>query len=79
VTGRSGRGAAGPVGRVGDRELGLVHLHDLTDEVYPWRELLALLKGSDYQGYCLAECAPPSSDPERVLQYFRALYYAYGG
>ncbi|HEX2035988.1 MAG TPA: sugar phosphate isomerase/epimerase family protein [Chloroflexota bacterium] len=60
-------------------KLGLVHLHDLTDEVYPWRELLALLKGSDYQGYCLAECAPPSSDPERVLQYFRALYYAYGG
>jgi sugar phosphate isomerase/epimerase len=60
-------------------KIGLVHLHDLTDEAYPWRELLSLLKASGYLGYCLAECAPPSSDPERVLQYFRALYYAFGG
>lgn len=59
--------------------IGLVHLHDLTDEEYPWPELLGLLKNSGYGGYCLAECAPPSSDPERVLQYFRALYYAYLG
>jgi sugar phosphate isomerase/epimerase len=59
-------------------KLGLVHLHDLTDESYPWRELLTLLRGSGYQGYCLAECAP-SPDPERVLAYFRALYYALGG
>lgn len=59
--------------------IGLVHLHDLTDETYPWSELLALLKTSGYAGYCLAECAPPSSDPERVLQYFRSLYYAYLG
>ena len=60
-------------------KIGLVHLHDLTDESYPWAELLTLLKGINYTGYCLAECAPPSSDPERVLAYFRSLYYAYGG
>ncbi|MGH2350172.1 MAG: sugar phosphate isomerase/epimerase family protein [Chloroflexota bacterium] len=60
-------------------KIGLVHLHDLTDESYPWAELLGLLKGRGYNGYCLAECAPASSDPERVLRYFRALYYAYGG
>ena len=60
-------------------KIGLVHLHDLTDESYPWPELLALLKGIDYTGYCLAECAPPSTDPERVLAYFRSLYHAYGG
>ena len=60
-------------------KIGLVHLHDLTDESYPWSELLSLLKGVNYAGYCLAECAPPSSDPERVLAYFRSLYYAYGG
>jgi sugar phosphate isomerase/epimerase len=59
-------------------KIGLVHLHDLTDESYPWRELLALLRAAGYQGYCLAECAP-SPDPERVLAYFRALYYALGG
>lgn len=59
--------------------IGLVHLHDLTDESYPWSELLSLLKGIDYTGYCLAECSPPSSDPARVLEYFRTLYYAYLG
>lgn len=60
-------------------KLGLVHLHDLTDEAYPWRELFSLLRAHGYDGYCLAECSPPSSDPERVLQYFRALYLALGG
>lgn len=60
-------------------KIGLVHLHDLTDETYPWAELLSLLKGISYDGFCLAECAPPSSDPARVLQYFRSLYYALGG
>jgi sugar phosphate isomerase/epimerase len=60
-------------------KIGLVHLHDLTDESYPWSELLGLLRSAGYDGYCLAECAPPSSDPERVLQYFRALYFALGG
>lgn len=64
--------------RVKDK-IGLVHLHDLTDESYPWAELLGLLQQSGYSGSCLAECAPPSPDPERVLAYFRALYYAYGG
>lgn len=60
-------------------KIGLVHLHDLTDEAYPWRELFGLLKQADYPGYCLAEAAPASSDPERVLEYFRALFYALGG
>ena len=60
-------------------KIGLVHLHDLTDEAYPWKELLGLLQQNDYEGYCLAECSPPSPDPERVLRYFRALYHALGG
>jgi sugar phosphate isomerase/epimerase len=53
-----------------------VHLHDLTDLAYPWRELFALLKAQDYQGFTLAEIAE-SSDPERVLRYFRALWLAH--
>jgi sugar phosphate isomerase/epimerase len=53
-----------------------VHLHDLTDEAYPWRELFALLGAQKYQGFTLAEI-PESSDPERVLSYFRALWIAY--
>jgi len=53
-----------------------VHLRDLTDESYPWSELFALLQGIGYKGYTLAEI-PESSDPERVLRYFRSLWLAY--
>src|SRR5918992_3985873 len=30
-------------------KIGLVHLHDLTDETYPWGELLRLLAGAGYE------------------------------
>jgi sugar phosphate isomerase/epimerase len=53
-----------------------VHLRDLFDETYPWRELFALLAEQGYEGYTLAEI-PESPDPERVLRYFRALWLAY--
>ncbi len=53
-----------------------VHLRDLTDEQYPWRDLFSLLAGAGYEGYTLAEI-PESTDPERVLRYFRALWLAY--
>jgi sugar phosphate isomerase/epimerase len=53
-----------------------VHLRDLTDEKYPWRELFQLLSDTGFMGYTLAEIQE-SSDPDRVLQYFRALWLAY--
>jgi len=53
-----------------------VHLRDLYDEAYPWTELFALLTAQNYDGFTLAEI-PESSDPERVLRYFRALWLAY--
>jgi sugar phosphate isomerase/epimerase len=53
-----------------------VHLRDLTDEAYPWRELFSLLKAQKYEGFTLAEI-PESRDPDRVLKYFRALWMAY--
>ena len=53
-----------------------VHLRDLTDEKYPWRDLFALLDAQGYTGYTLAEI-DASPDPERVLRYFRALWLAY--
>jgi hypothetical protein len=55
-----------------------VHLRDLTDEAYPWRELFALLQAQKYDGFTLAEI-PESSDPERVLRYFRGLWLALQG
>lgn len=53
-----------------------VHLRDLFDEAYPWRELFAMLHAADYQGFTLAEI-PESPDPDRVLKYFRSLWLAY--
>ena len=53
-----------------------VHLRDLTDEAYPWRDLFARLARAGYEGYTLAEI-PASPDPERILRYFRSLWVAY--
>ena len=54
--------------------IGLVHMRDLVAG-YPWGELLRLLKGSGYQGYCLAEIAG-SPEPERIMRYYRAVWDA---
>ena len=51
----------------------LVHINELYRREYPWRELFALLKGSGYAGYALAEI-PESSDPVRMMNYYRALW-----
>jgi len=56
--------------------IALVHMRDLCLQSYPWRELFALLKGINYQGFCLAEIAG-SSDPNRVMNYYSALWRAY--
>jgi len=53
-----------------------VHIHDLFDEKYPYRELFALLAAQGFDGYTLAEM-PESTDPDRVLRYYRALWLAY--
>ena len=53
-----------------------VHLRDLTDEAYPWRDLFALLERQGYNGYTLAEIGE-NPDPDRILRYFRALWTAY--
>jgi len=53
-----------------------VHMRDLFVEEYPWRKLFGLLKGINFQGYCCAEL-PESSDPIRVMRYYRALFVAY--
>lgn len=50
------------------------HIHDLYDD-YPYRELFALLNRSGYQGYTLCEAAE-SSEPERFLRYYKALWTA---
>lgn len=53
-----------------------VHLRDLYLEEYPFRSLFQGLNKQGFRGYCLAEI-PPSSDPIRVMRYFRGLWLAY--
>jgi sugar phosphate isomerase/epimerase len=50
-----------------------VHLHDLCDRKYPYRELFGLLKQTGFDGATLAEI-PESTDPERVMSYYRAMW-----
>ena len=57
-------------------KINFVHLHELTDEKYPFRKFFRMLVDSGYKGYCCAEIAE-STDPIRVLTYFRALFLAY--
>jgi sugar phosphate isomerase/epimerase len=57
-------------------KISLVHMRDLFLENYPFRRLLARLNETGYTGYCLAEI-PPSTDPSRVMRYYRALWLAY--
>ncbi len=55
-----------------------VHMRDLYLEEYPFRRLLSRLNETGFRGFCLAEI-PESSDPLRVMRYFRALWLAYQG
>ncbi len=59
-----------------EKKIHNVHMRDLYLEEYPWMKLIGLLQGINYGGYCCAEI-PESSDPLRVLRYFRALFITY--
>ena len=43
------------------------------EEEYPWRQLVALLQGINFGGYCYAELGESSCDGVRVLKYFRGM------
>jgi len=53
-----------------------VHMRDLYLDTYPFRRLFTRLNEIGYRGYCLAEI-PSSSDPIRVMKYYRSLWLAY--
>lgn len=59
---------------LGER-IGLVHITELYNENYPYKDLFRYLKGSGYTGFCLAEI-PESAEPDRLLRYYRALFQA---
>jgi hypothetical protein len=54
-------------------------MRDLYQEEYPWRRLVQLLQGINFDGYCYAELGQPSSDGLRVLKYFHGMFRALQG
>jgi sugar phosphate isomerase/epimerase len=60
------------------RQIGQVHMRDLWLEEYPFRQLITSLVAMKFDGYCFAEI-PESTDPIRVLKFYRALFRAYQG
>jgi hypothetical protein len=54
------------------------HINELWDERYPWRELFTLLREAGYSRYTLAEI-PDTTDPIRLMKYYRGLWRALGG
>jgi sugar phosphate isomerase/epimerase len=50
-----------------------VHIHELSDDRYPWRELFALLRAAGYDRYTFAE-VQESKEPERFLRWYRTLW-----
>ena len=56
-------------------DIGLVHITELSNEAYPYRDLFRYLKQSGYEGFCLAEI-PASEEPDRLMRYYRALFNA---
>ncbi len=64
---------AGNLALVADKLGQTVHIHDLFDRDYPYREFFGLLKKQNYDGYLLSE-SPATTDPLRVMKYYRALF-----
>jgi hypothetical protein len=55
-----------------------VHINNIWDRNYPYRELFGLLRQSGYEGYCLAEIAEESSEPDTFMRYYSALFNELG-
>ncbi len=51
------------------------HITELWNEKYPWRDLFAHMKSAGYRRFTLAEI-PETSDPIRLMHYYRALWRA---
>ena len=51
------------------------HINELWSD-YPWREFFTLLRQSGYQRYTLAEI-PDTTDPLRLMKYYRGLWRAW--
>lgn len=69
-----GEGLEAHFNMVKDR-IGCIHLHELSSD-YPYRQLFSLLRKAGYNGYCDAELRDPSCEPVRMMDNYRALFFA---
>ena len=53
--------------------LGTIHIHELISD-YPWQELFRLLNGAQFDGWMLLEEGAATTDPLRVMKYYRLLW-----
>ncbi|MGQ9621283.1 MAG: sugar phosphate isomerase/epimerase family protein [Bacteroidales bacterium] len=53
-----------------------VHIHDLHDPSYPYREFFVLLSDSGYKGYCNAEIGRVSCEPVEFMKLYKGLFLA---
>lgn len=51
-----------------------LHINELANPAYPWRELFGLLRKSGFKRYMPAEIGATSAEPARFLQYYKALW-----
>jgi sugar phosphate isomerase/epimerase len=72
-----GAGLAANFESVKDR-IATVHIHDLVSD-YPWRELFELLKAARFDGWTLLEEGNQTSDPVRVMKYYRIVWEQLAG
>lgn len=70
----TGLGLEAHFNMVKDRIRG-VHMRELFTD-YPWREFFSLLGKSGYKGYCDAELSDESCEPIRMMNNYRALFFA---
>lgn len=51
-----------------------VHMHDLYDPAYPYRQFFKLLSESGYKGYCNAEIGRVSCEPVEYMKCYKGLF-----
>jgi len=51
-----------------------VHMHDLAEPTFPYKELFQLLKNDGYDNYMSLELGYNGGDPETVMKLYAALY-----
>jgi len=53
-----------------------VHIHDLHDPSYPYRQLFKLFSDSGFRGYCNAEIGRVSCEPVEFMKCYKGLFLA---